>query len=276
MKQYNDIFKNVNVIIDVLKKGNDGIFDEGEMDFKEVIKDLKQALMVCNLDNYIEYDVEGSRIDVEAIETVLDKSNISFSTVVVDKEFISILRKAFCEQVLIIAEEKRDRCLWLRTLTVEEGKLPDVVDKSTKKNLVGNLLKKKKLLGNYILSEMTMRKFMIGIKEYEPLCTTQIPFGIMGERYYPSIGYIISPVTIKQWEDYKQLGADRLVEIISSCLEFSSLVDYVYEHQLKKGKYSKEEIRKCYKEFMREMYEICKEDEVEDGNSVALPSNNND
>ena len=64
--------------------------------------------------------------------------------------------------------------------------------------------------------------------------------------------------------------------IISSCLEFSSLVDYVYEHQLKKGKYSKEEIRKCYKEFMREMYEICKEDEVEDGNSVALPSNNND
>ena len=34
--------------------------------------------------------------------------------------------------------------------------------------------------------------------------------------------------------------------------------------------------RKCYKEFMREMYEICKEDEVEDGNSVALPSNNND
>ena len=39
------------------------------------------------------------------------------------------LRKAFCEQVLIIAEEKRDRCLWLRTLTVEEGKLPDVVDK---------------------------------------------------------------------------------------------------------------------------------------------------
>lgn len=276
LKQYNDIFKNVNVLIDVLKKGNDGIFDEGEMDFKEVIKDLKQALMVCNLDNYIEYDVEGSRIDVEAIETVLDKSNISFSTVVVDKEFISILRKAFCEQVLIIAEEKRDRCLWLRTLTVEEGKLPDVVDKSTKKNLVGNLLKKKKLLGNYILSEMTMRKFMIGIKEYEPLCTTQIPFGIMGERYYPSIGYIISPVTIKQWEDYKQLGADRLVEIISSCLEFSSLVDYAYEHQLKKGKYSKEEIRKCYKEFMREMYEICKEDEVEDGNSVALPSNNND
>lgn len=106
LEQYNDIFKNVNVLIDVLKKGNDGIFDEGEMDFKEVIKDLKQALMVCNLDNYIEYDVEGSRIDVEAIETVLDKSNISFSTVVVDKEFISILRKAFCEQVLIIAEEK--------------------------------------------------------------------------------------------------------------------------------------------------------------------------
>lgn len=112
------------------------------MDFKEVIKDLKQALMVCNLDNYIEYDVEGSRIDVEAIETVLDKSNISFSTVVVDKEFISILRKAF-RTSFDYSRRKRDRCLWLRTLTVEEGKLPDVVDKSTKKNLVGNLLKKR-------------------------------------------------------------------------------------------------------------------------------------
>ena len=50
----------------------------------------------------------------------------------------------------------------------------------------------------------------------------------------------------------------------------------MYEHQLEKGKYSKEEIRECYQKFMREIYVLCKQDKVEDGNSVALPSSDND
>lgn len=117
---------------------------------------------------------------------------------------------------------------------------------------------------------------MKGIREYKPICTIEVPPSIGKIYYYPSTGYIISPVTTRQWEDYKHLQIGRFVEVIGSCVEFSNLVDYVYEYQLEKGKYSKEEIRECYQKFMREMYVLCKEDKVEDGNSVALPSSDND
>lgn len=70
------------------------------------------------------------------------------------------------------------------------------------------------------------------------------------------------------------LEEDKFVEVICSCKEFSNLLDYVYEHQLEAGKYSKQKIKESYESFIREMYRIMKEDEVNnehEKNDHSLP-----
>lgn len=74
--------------------------------------------------------------------------------------------------------------------------------------------------------------------------------------------YIISPITIKQWDNNKHLEEDKFVEAVCSCKELSNLLNYVYEHQLEAGKYSKQKIKEEYERFTREIYRIMKEDEV--------------
>lgn len=80
---------------------------------------------------------------------------------------------------------------------------------------------------------------------------------------HESTSYIISPVTIKQWETNKNLEENKFVEMICSCKEFLNLVDYVYEHQLEAGKYMKQKIKEEYERLIREQYRIMKEDESE-------------
>lgn len=185
------------------------------------------------------------------------KSNVMFSRVVVDKEFDEELKIVFYSQFMIIPE-KNKRSLYLVVPTTEK-QLPESIDENTQNYLIKSLLQKQSsLVGSYMLGR-SIRRCMIGISGYEPICTTQVMFGI-GKSQHSNVGYVISPITAKQWESYKDLPVEKFVEVISSCQEFSNLVDHVYEYSIEKGKYSKEEIRKCYKEFMREMYEVCKEE----------------
>ena len=105
----------------------------------------------------------------------------------------------------------------------------------------------------------------MGTRGYEKICTTQVPFGVGGVSYSET-GYIISPITINQWETNKYLKEDQFVEVICSCKEFSNLLNYVYENQLGQpegGKYTKQKIKEGYESFIREMYRIMKEDEDE-------------
>ena len=184
------------------------------------------------------------------IRDLLRKSKVMFSMVVVDKEFDEELKIVFYSQFMIIPE-KNKRFLYLVIPTNEE-QLPEPIDQNKQNYLIKSLLlKQSSLVGSYMLGS-SIRRCMIGISGYEPICTTQVMFCI-GKSQHSNVGYVISPITTKQWAAYKDLPAEKFVEVISSCQEFSNLVDHVYKYQLEKGKYSKEEIRKCYKEFMREM-----------------------
>ena len=275
LKKYENTFENIKKYVDIIEKKEDNNFIKKKVDFKSVMSDLSQMLIIYNLDDYIAIDEHNEPVEVELIEYSLDNNNILFQKVIVDKKFNSvILKDDFCEQLIIIPNEyAKYLCLGILT---EEKVLPQVISKSTKKYLFESLINEEQFVDYYRYSESKTRRCMKGIREYKPICTIEVPPSIGKIYYYPSTGYIISPVTTRQWDDYKHLQIGRFVEVIGSCVEFSNLVDYVYEHQLEKGKYSKEEIRECYQKFMREMYVLCKEDKVEDGNSVALPSSDND
>ena len=84
-----------------------------------------------------------------------------------------------------------------------------------------------------------------------------VPFGIGGE-WYPSVGYIISPITISQWERNKYLDMSDFVDNVCSNGEFLNLVNHIYSHQVEEEKYSKEEIIAKYKEFIEAMYSANK------------------
>lgn len=58
-----------------------------------------------------------------------------------------------------------------------------------------------------------------------------VPFGIGGEWYH-SVGYIISPVTMKQWEYNKHLERANFVDLICESDEFLNLIEHVYLHQI--------------------------------------------
>lgn len=84
-----------------------------------------------------------------------------------------------------------------------------------------------------------------------------MPFGIYRD-WRSSLGYIISPITIPQWEYFKNLELDDVINNICSKEEFINLVDYVYENQFELGNYTKEEITDSYKLFIEDLYKTNK------------------
>lgn len=270
LEKYKTTFSKVNRKVNILERNDNSEFVYKKIDFKRVMADLNQTLIIRNLHAYRKFNNE---MDLIPIRDLLRKSNVMFSRVVVDKEFDEELKIVFYSQFMIILE-KNKRSLYLVVPTTEK-QLPESIDENTQNYLIKSLLlKQSSLVGSYMFGS-SIRRCMIGISDYEPICTTQVMFGI-GKSQYSNVGYVISPITTKQWESYKDLPVEKFVEVISSYQEFSNLVDHVYEYSIEKGKYSKEEIRECYQKFMREMYVLCKQDKVEDGNSVALPSSDND
>lgn len=274
IEKYENTFQKVKRPVSILVKGIDNQFSEQLFDFKTVISEINQIWIVCNLEDYEEYiyGYEGNdrRLNTNSIKQILDKNNVSVSKVIVDGNFIEVLGIDSLKEIMFIPE---GRGLLLGIPTIEEKEVPLAYDERTRQCLMKQLLIKCGSQNAYMFSRESTRKYIIGTRDYEAICTTQVPFGIGGMRY-SGIGYIISPVTIKQWEVNKYLKEDVFVETICSCQEFSNLLDYVYEHQREAGKYSKQKIKEEYERFIREMYRIMKEDEVNnehEKNDHSLP-----
>jgi hypothetical protein len=255
LERYKNIFQRVCVQIPVLAKNSESVFVEQEIDFKEVIKELDEMTTIRNLTDYVENKGLVERVNTQLIMELLNKKEIPFSIVVVNKEFSEILNYETCGKIMIISEMGNN--LYLMSYTTQERELPELIDDSTKKYLLDNLLKKSDSLVHHGFHDGSVRRYIIGINEYEEICTTVVPFGIEGE-WDNGIGYIISPVTTKQWESNKHLERNAFVDWICDSDEFLNLVDHVYAHQVEKDKYSKEEISKKYREFIEEMYSNSK------------------
>lgn len=272
LEKYKNTLDKIYISVDILERDSGNVFVKRNIDFKDVVADLKQTLIVHNINNYVSFGaVEGwDQVDINSIKELLDQHEIPFSKVIVDKKFIDVLRCSSFKEIMVIPE---GRCLYLGIPAIDEKELPMVSDKRTKQYLIKNLLRKRRSRTAYMFSGISTRQYTIGIRGYEAICTTQVPLGTGGVRY-SDMRYIISPITIKQWDNNKHLEEDKFVEAICSCKEFSNLLDYVYEHQLEAGKYSKQKIKEEYERFTREMYRIMKEDEVNnehEKNDHSLP-----
>lgn len=272
LEKYKNTLDKIYISVDILERDSGNVFVKRNIDFKDVVADLKQTLIVHNINNYVSFGaVEGwDQVDINSIKELLDQHEVPFSKVIVDKKFIDVLRCSSFKEIMVIPE---GRCLYLGIPAIDEKELPIVSDKRTKQYLMKNLLRKRRSRTAYMFSGISTRQYTIGIRGYEAICTTQVPLGTGGVRY-SDMRYIISPITIKQWDNNKHLEEDKFVEVICSCKEFSNLLDYVYEHQLEAGKYSKQKIKEEYERFIREIYRIMKEDEVNnehEKNDHSLP-----
>ena len=56
---------------------------------------------------------------------------------------------------------------------------------------------------------------------------------------------------------YNSQECDAFVDLVCVDVDFSNLIDYVYNHQFKEKEYSKKEIEETYKKLARDMYYIC-------------------
>ena len=272
LEKYKNTLDKIYISVDILERDSGNVFVKRNIDFKDVVADLKQTLIVHNINNYVSFGaVEGwDQVDINSIKELLDQHEVPFSKVIVDKKFIDVLRCSSFKEIMVIPE---GRCLYLGIPAIDEKKLPVVSDEGTRQYLIKNLLRKRRSRTAYMFSGISTRQYTIGIRGYEAICTTQVPLGTGGVRYSDG-RYIISPITIKQWDNNKHLEEDKFVEAVCSCKELSNLLDYVYEHQLESGKYSKQKIKEEYERFIREIYRIMKEDEVNnehEKNDHSLP-----
>lgn len=252
---YKEVFNNISVKVQVLRKKLSGQFEMCQIDFKEAIKELKNTATIGNL---LEYTDNNDKTEFEKktiIENVVNSGNIPFSIIVIDKGFTEALNYTAYSRIMVLLEAERK--MYLREHTTSEGELPILVGNDTKKYLFNSLLRKDGWPMRYSSHRNTIRKCIIGIAEYKMLCVKKVPFGIDGEGMNP-VGHIISPVTIKQWNDNKHLEKDEFIDLMCSSDEFSNLVEYVYLNQIKEHNYNKEEIEKAYRTFLGEVYVNCK------------------
>lgn len=250
LKRYKDIFEKIKVDVDVLRK-NESVYEIGKLDFKEVVEDLNKMVTVKNISKFLNRDPRKEGVNVELIKNILDTHKIDFPIVVVDRNFTEALAAPYFEKVSVISTE--NNYMYLTIHSSDENKLPQTYDKTSRELLITSLLKKEEKKYIYGLVIPSMRRCIIGIKEYETICTSLVPFGIYGEEY-SSIGYIISPFTLAQWNENKCLSVDKFTEVICESMEFQNLLNHTYEHQIKDRKNSKEVIKGKYIELIRELY----------------------
>ena len=251
LEKYKQVFQSVKVSVDVLEKKGDNKFSKVKYDFKKVVGDLQKTATIKNLESFIEHKSFAERVDKKSIISLLNNEKIPFSLVIIDKDFTEVLNSAACSKLMIVSNGNSK--IYLTSRSVQERELPELENETTKNYLLNSLLTKKSSALQYSFYTNSMRQYIIGIKEYSSLCTNMVPFGIGGE-WYPSIGYIISPITISQWESTKHLEVSDFVDNVCSSEEFLNLVNHIYLHQVEDKKYSKDEIIKSYKKFIKEMY----------------------
>ena len=248
LKEYADIFQKVKTKVSVLKKEVDGQFVKREIDFKEVMEDLGNVAMISELALYLEYNERS--VDIGLIKSFLKRRKVCFSIIIIDVEFTNILDTEKHEKIMIIPGRKYN--LYLLSYSTHE-ELLETVDGETEEYLIKILLKEKISTTFFSYENDSVRRYMPGIKKYAPICVASIPAGVIGE-WDPYDSYIISPVTIKQWNAYKNFEYDEFIGKICSSVEYGNLVEYVYYDQVEERKYSREEIEGTYEKLIKKMY----------------------
>ena len=251
LEKHTQIFEKIKENIAVLVKTSGDYINE-EIDFKDIFEDLENVAIINNIDSYTEYIQFKDTVNEESIKKILNENDITFSKIIIDKNFTEMMGINRFNKLKIVSCE--DKMLKLTSFSKENRQFPESCDKETTNCLLRSLLKKKSDHTSY---KDSIRKYMICIDKYKKLCTKRVPFGIDGDGRNNS-GYIISPVTTLQWESLEKLNLNDFVENVCSKEEFSRLVDYVYENQFELGRYTKEEITENYKSFIMDMYKINK------------------
>ena len=253
LKKYEKIFRKIKIMISVLKKEADGQFAKQKINFKEIMRNLNQVATIYNLDAYYEYNGYESEIKLELINRLLNQRPVPFSIIVVDYRFSMLLERARSKKIMVLLWKKYNMYLISHELHGEV--LIDSVNKETEQYFIKTLLKEEPCyfedLGNSI------RRYIPGIKKYAQLCVSTVPDSIKGERIY-CYAYIISPITIRQWDEYHHLEYQEFLEKICSSVEYCNLIDYVYKNQFEKKKYSKEEIEQMYGKLIKEIWILAR------------------
>ena len=246
--KYKIMFRKIRNEILVLKKTSNSRFEIQKLDFKEIMKNLEQVATICGLESYCDSEVEKVKKKLETVNMFLKKRKIPFSIIIIDDHFSALLEEARYKKLVILSYEKET--LFLASHTIHEEILIDINDEETKQYLIKTLLKE--YLYQLGEPDEAIRRFMPGIKKYIQLCTMDVPDGVVGEWDFRA-GYIISPITLKQWREYRYLEYQEFIKKICSSIEYCNLVDYVYNHQLEEKKYSKKEIEEAYGKLIKEM-----------------------
>lgn len=255
LKKYSKIFENITFDVDVLQK-NGSKYENTKIDFKKVISDLNNMVTIKNLSAFVENKSFKEIVNIKLIKNMLDTQEVEFPIVVVDKNFTEMLMVPYSKEIAVIST--RDAYMYLTVHSIQDDQLPHTFDDKSKKFLLSSMLKKNKTTHLNGLVSPSMRRFIIGIAEYDTICTSRVPFGIDGE-WYRSIGYLIAPFTIEQWENNKHLPIDEFEKTIRESKEFQNLINHTFENQIKRGSHSKEDIRGTYIDLIRELYDVANE-----------------
>lgn len=257
LRNYKEIFQNIDVKIPVLKKEEDDRFIKKDIHFAKVMENFDQVATIYDRDRYYVYKPIPLRIDLRRVKALIKQKKIPFSIIILDFDFSESLEANNCESVMISIYKKD--VLYLFSYTIHSGKLVKPIDDETEEYLIKTLLKEE--IYYFESDNGSIRRYMPGIQKYAPICTLTIPNGIKGE-WDPRAGYIISPITVAQWKEYSYLEYDDFENVICSGVEFSNLVDYVHEHPFGEKAYTKEEIEETYKKLIKRLYSLFEEDKI--------------
>lgn len=253
LKEHEEIFNNITVEVDVLKK-NDIMYENMKMDFKKVMSDLNAMVTIKNFSDFLEHKDFKESINKELIKNMLDSQGAIFPIVIVDKNFTEVLDFPYSEKIAVVSAG--DNYMYLTIPSIQEDRLPHAFDDKSKNFLLNSMFRRNKTKYHHSFLSSSMRRYIIGIADYDTICTSMVPFGIDGE-WYQSIGYIIAPFTIEQWENNKHLSSDGFQKAICESKAFQNLINHTFEHQLQSGKHSKEDIREKYIDLIRELYIVA-------------------
>lgn len=167
--KYKEIFENITSDVDVLKK-NDSGYENMKIDFKQVVSDLNDMVTIKNLSAFMENKAFKESVNIKLIEEMLETQGVAFSIVVVDKNFTEVLSFPYAEKVAVVSAG--DEHMYLTVHTVQEDKFPRTLDGNTKNYLLSSLLKRNKSKHRYSIVSPSMRRYIIGIAEYDTICTS--------------------------------------------------------------------------------------------------------
>ena len=108
LREYNDIFQNIDVKIPVLKKEDNGRFMKKELHFTKVMENLDQVATIYDRDRYYVYKPIQLRIDLNRVKMLLKQKKIPFSIIILNFDFSELLEAGNCESVMISTLTKSD------------------------------------------------------------------------------------------------------------------------------------------------------------------------